>query len=75
MMIRVILVGALKPKAPLQDGMDFEDGMTIQDVLTVLDLPADHVHACLVNETLIRDRQHELNDGDELTILPPVAGG
>lgn len=31
--------------------------------------------AVAVNDTLINSREYELNDGDKVSLLPPVCGG
>jgi len=74
MKIRLSLLGVLKDKTP--DGGVFElpQGATIRDAITTLDLPKG-IHLASINGEFKRELKTVLSDGDELTILPPVAGG
>lgn len=74
MRINVKLMGTLKSRgtdAPLE----LPDGSTILDLLQQLQLPPESVQTCTVNGKFEHDRQRRLQDGDELTLLPPVGGG
>lgn len=73
--IRLKLMGMLKTQLPPQDHMTLESGQTIQDVLERLQIPVESVHVFTVNGSLERNKLRALQDGDELTILPPVGGG
>jgi sulfur carrier protein ThiS len=75
MRLKLNLMGTLKVKAPPDGSLDLPNGGTINDVLGALDIPADSVQIVMVNSKPQGDRTHQLVDGDELTILPPVGGG
>lgn len=53
-------------------------GACVQDVIDGLRLPGDEAYMTMVNETSIpiseRDA-HVLEEGDEVTIFPPIKGG
>jgi len=75
MRLRLNLMGTLKAKSTEDGALNLPDGGTINDVLGALDIPADSVQIVMVNSKPQGDRTHQLADGDELTILPPVGGG
>ncbi len=75
MQISLKLMGMLKAKTPEGGRLTIPDGAAIVDVLHALELDPASVQVFTVNGKLIRDRDHSLNDGDELSILPPVGGG
>ena len=75
MQVELKLMGYLKEKTPADGGLQLADGATIADVLQALDIGVGSVHVFTVNGSFIRDRDHPLADGDELTVLPPVGGG
>jgi len=75
MQIDLKLMGVLKPKTPQDGRLELPDSATIKDALLALEIPLDSVQVFTVNGKLVRDKNHTLNDGDDLTILPPVGGG
>jgi molybdopterin converting factor small subunit len=80
MQIRIKAMGMLRGKLPAgsHSGMVsliVDEGSSIARVLEQLGVAAGQVHLVLVNGTMEHDRQRPLADGDELVLLPPVAGG
>jgi sulfur carrier protein ThiS len=75
MNIQLKLMGELKKRTPADGKLCMPSGATIEDVLRVLHLPPERAYVFSVNQQLILGRRHALTSGDELTIIPPVAGG
>ena len=75
MQIRIKLMGILQECTPAGGMLDLSDGATIDDVLRTLDIPIDSVQVFTINGQLVLDRAHRLHEGDQLTAIPPVAGG
>ncbi len=80
MKIRVKLMASLRSKLPpnAQGGqaeVAVEPGTTVEALLQRLSIGGGHVHLILVNGAMERDRARALEDGDEVTVFPPVAGG
>lgn len=75
MRIDLKLMGLLKDKAPAGGGLELPDGATVADLFGQLDVPLDSAYVVSINGSLERDRQHQLTDGDQVTIIPPVGGG
>jgi sulfur carrier protein ThiS len=77
MIVKIILHSILREKLPPETGgktqLTLPDGSTIRDVITLLGLP-EPVMASL-NTVLNRDLQSILNEGDELRLFRPGAGG
>lgn len=58
--------------------LDLEAGATVNDVIRDYRIPEMSAHLVLVNGVYIppaKRAAHALNDGDELAIWPPIAGG
>ncbi len=58
--------------------IDLPDGATVADALAILDVAAAEMYMTLVNDAVVRPSvqdETELNDGDELTVFPPIKGG
>ena len=59
--------------------IDLPEGATVADALAVLDVAAAEMYMTLVNDAgrpAFRIRMKTvLNDGDELTVFPPIKGG
>ncbi len=77
MSIRVKLVGLLKEYAPQGDGVNLEGGggRTVAEVMADLRIPLASVSITLVNGRHVKDQDYVLEEGDELTLLPPIGGG
>ena len=74
MRVHVRLFAGLRERAGWSE-RDVEDVASVDDVWPALDLgdePAGLVYA--VNKTYV-ERSHELSDGDEVALIPPVSGG
>lgn len=54
--------------------VEIEEEMTVADLLQQLELPEDQVKIVFVN-SIVREADYELEDGDDLGIFPPVGGG
>jgi molybdopterin converting factor small subunit len=80
MQIRVKLMAALRSKLPpgSQGGvatLAVDDRATVGTLLERLGISGGHIHLIMVNGEQATDRERPLNDGDEVTVFPPVAGG
>lgn len=75
MQVRVKLMGVFKDKTPEGGVIELSDGATIENALIELDIPIQRVHTVLVNSTMDRNLNRQLNTDDELTVLAPVGGG
>ena len=75
MLIRVKLMGVLKPKTPPGGKLEMADGATIEDVLRALEIAPQAIRVFTVNGQFERDRSHVLAANDELVAIPPVGGG
>ncbi len=75
MQITIKLMGILKSKSPENGVLELSDGATIDDLLASLEIPGTHVQVVSVNGRPEKDRTRALAAGDDVTILPPVAGG
>jgi len=75
--VRVKLVGFLKEYALQGKGMDLEDadGRTVAEVVADLGIPPASVSITLVNGRHVQGQDYVLQEGDELTLLPPIGGG
>jgi len=75
MQITLELLGVLADRGDAVDRLELQADATIQQVREKLDL----VHATnltfTVNNRIVRDRAHVLQEGDHLIIIPPVIGG
>ena len=74
MKITVKLYAVLQLGRFREKQLDYPVGAKVGDVVTTLDLPAEHVDILLVNGRHV-DREHPLQDGDVLSLLPMVEGG
>jgi molybdopterin converting factor small subunit len=80
MKITVKLMATLRSRLPpgSQGGkavLELDSGDTVASVLQRLGIPRDHVHLAMVNGEMELNHDRALADGDELVMLPPVAGG
>jgi len=79
MEIEVKLFATLRDYLPKGSGrfsckMEIDDHTQVQDILSRLNIPDDIPKIILVNGIHGRNEQR-LNEGDVLSIFPPVAGG
>jgi molybdopterin synthase sulfur carrier subunit len=49
-------------------------GATVEDLMDKLDIPQKVTNIIMVNG-MHRDRKTELNEGDVVSVFPPIAGG
>jgi molybdopterin converting factor small subunit len=76
MRLRVKLMGMLKQRTPPGGVLELDcQPATIRRALEALGIPGAGAHVFSVNGALQKDPDHPLQDGDELTVLPPVGGG
>jgi sulfur carrier protein ThiS len=80
MQVRVKLMGTLRSKLPpgSQGGsaaLEVEPNTTVAALLERIGIAGGHVHLVLLNGSMETDRQRPLQEADELTVFPPVAGG
>ena len=75
MQVRVKLMGIFRDRTPPDNVLELPDGATLGQALEALNIPANQVHLTMVNEEHQRDPDRVLRDGDELLVMPPVAGG
>jgi molybdopterin converting factor small subunit len=80
MRIRIKVIGALRSKLPSGSKgntaqLDLETGATVATALERLGLSTSQVHLVMVNGEMDHDKNRKLNERDEVTLFPPVAGG
>jgi len=54
--------------------MDIKEGTTCADLLSILNIPQKLPKVILING-MVKDEKYPLQEGDEVSILPPVEGG
>ena len=58
--------------------LDVEDGTTVAELIARFQVPERSAHLVLVNGRFVPPparATHQLSDGDELAVWPPIAGG
>jgi len=75
--VKVKLVGFLRKYAPQGENLNLEnaDGRTVAEVMAELGIVPASVSVVLVNGHYVKPRSYVLQEGDELTLLPPIGGG
>ncbi len=61
-----------------EGSLEVPDNATVADVLGQLDVAKEKLTMALVNEAVVRPAlhgEHRLEDGDLLTVFPPIEGG
>jgi len=73
-MVKVEFLGPIK-KEPIE--IDIKNLNELSEILKKDDDLKQWLNnsAVAVNDMLISDRNHSLNDGDKISLLPPVCGG
>lgn len=84
MWVRVRLFAGLRQKLPDAErgraDLELPSGASVQDLLDGLEIPRVQAQVTLVNGVVIsrdpgRREAHRLQDGDDVAVFPPVAGG
>jgi len=74
MKVKVKLFASLRTLGPDEQALELPDGATIDDVVHILKIPETIRLLKIVNGEH-RPANHVLNEGDELALFPPIAGG
>ena len=74
MKVRVKLFASLRQFGPDEEMREFGDGTTIDQVVDMLKIPRTIRLLKIVNGEH-RPADHVLQDGDDLALFPPIAGG
>ena len=77
MKVRVELQAYLDQYSPNgDDAFDYEvpDGARVKDLVVKLGMPEELASVIIVGETNANP-SHALNEGDRVTLIPPLAGG
>jgi molybdopterin converting factor small subunit len=74
MKVKVKLFASLRTVGPDEQVLDLPDRTTIDDVVRFLKIPGTIRLLRIVNGEH-RPADHHLNDGDDLALFPPIAGG
>jgi molybdopterin converting factor small subunit len=80
MHVRVKLMSLLRSKLPPGSTggtaqLELGDGATVGVLMDQLGIAAPSVHLVMVNGAQETDRERTLQDGDEIVLFPPMAGG
>ena len=73
-MVRIEFLGPIKKEAL---NLDITNLNQLGDILKQDDelVPWLQSSAIAINDILVKDKNHNLNDGDKVSLLPPVCGG
>jgi molybdopterin converting factor small subunit len=74
MKVRIKLFASLRQFGPDEKVMELPDTATIDDVVRTLNIPRTIRLLMIVNGEH-RPADHALQDGDDLALFPPIAGG
>jgi molybdopterin converting factor small subunit len=74
MKIKVKLFATLRKFGPEEQEIDLPENATVEDAINLLNLPEKFPLLKIVNGEH-RPPKYLLNDGDELALFPPIAGG
>jgi molybdopterin converting factor small subunit len=74
MKVRIKLFASLRTFGPDEEVRDLPEGTTIDDVVRLIRIPATIRLLKIVNGEH-RPANHVLQDGDDLALFPPIAGG
>ena len=80
MQVRIKLMAALRNKLPAdaKSGaaqLDLEAGTSVAAALERLGIARSHIHLVTINGDMEPDHDRLLQEGDEVVVFPPVAGG
>jgi molybdopterin converting factor small subunit len=80
MRIQVKLMSLLRNKLPPGSTggtaqLDLEPGASVAALMEKLGIAPTSVHLVMVNGAMETDRGRALQEGDELVLFPPMAGG
>lgn len=81
MEVYVKLFATLRKYGPkeLEIGESFpvtiQEGTDIETLLEIVSIPATDAKIIMVNSNIMNDRNTPLNNGDQISIFPPVGGG
>lgn len=54
--------------------INVKEGSNVENLLDTLNIPNDTTNVVLVNKKY-QDRKTKLNEGDTVTVFPPITGG
>lgn len=74
MKIKVKLFASLRSLGPDEQFLELPAGATIDDVINHINIPRAIKLLMIVNGEH-RSQDHTLQDGDDLALFPPIAGG
>lgn len=74
MQVNVKLFATLREGRFKQEVTELKDSSRVLDVLKKYELPLEEVAICLVNGR-DADNEHVLQNGDTISLFPPVGGG
>lgn len=74
MQVNVKLFATLRDGRFKQDTTELDKNSRVLDVLTKYELPLEEVAICLVNGR-DADNEYVLQNGDTVSLFPPVGGG
>lgn len=74
MKVKVKRFASLRQFGPDEQVIEFPEGTTVDDVIHSLNIPVTIRLLRIVNGEH-RPPDHVLQDGDELAVFPPIAGG
>jgi molybdopterin converting factor small subunit len=80
MQVRIKLMAALRNKLPAGSSggaaqLEVPPGSSVAAVLKRLAIESGHIHLVMVNGEMEPDRNRLLQEGDDIVVFPPVAGG
>lgn len=78
MKLDIRIISMIGDTANVSGVRDVPNGTTANDLIAILKLPPEETYALLVNDMTVSlpDRDtFVLNDGDKVTVFPPIKGG
>lgn len=73
MKVKIKLFASLRSFGPDEQVIELPDNATIDDAINTLDIPKTALLRIVNGEH--RPPKHQLQDGDDLALFPPIAGG